>query len=285
MPPLLVLLYAVACATMSVNSGAPALRASPKALRALRDLGLVGERVRELQDAVRPAAEQGYASLPAQVGDLSTLQSILNNGAASLEEALSELSATLKSATSDDPLAPAPASPSSLKALCDEASSLHRKVKKQREYILVLEEQEGGAAERTRAIFDELDSDGSGEIEWTEFQAGAAALLPDPSALLKDPSYATELHEQFVRADSDGSSSLSYDEFVVMMSSLSDDSLGQLVRRRRGSKLARGASSALERLAAHSSLLSDDPRAFGSRLCSASPSPKACRACWPSRCR
>lgn len=33
-------------------------KASPLALRALRDLAIVSEQLREMQDAVRPAAEQ-----------------------------------------------------------------------------------------------------------------------------------------------------------------------------------------------------------------------------------
>jgi hypothetical protein len=150
----------------------------------------------------------------------------------SLAGSLGELTAAIEAASRSAP-APLPlattseaAAPASLKTLCEQATRLHRTVQKQREYILVLEEQEGGAAERTREVFDGLDTDGNGQLEWSEFEAGAAALL-SPDAL-KDATYTQELKEAFERADASNDASLSYEEFVTLMSSMRDDQLGPL---------------------------------------------------------
>ena len=229
---LLPLFITTASAAVRVTVGAnSALRASPLGLRALRDLGLVSQQLRELQELVQPAAEQGCKA-PTQASEIASLRAVLDGGIVSLTGSLGELTASIEAASRSAP-APLPlattseaAAPASLKTLCEQASRLHRTVQKQREYILVLEEQEGGAAERTREVFDGLDTDGNGQLEWSEFEAGAAALL-SPDAL-KDATYTQELKEAFERADAGNDASLSYEEFVTLMSSMRDDQLGPL---------------------------------------------------------
>ncbi|KOO29549.1 hypothetical protein Ctob_003478, partial [Chrysochromulina tobinii] len=229
---LLPLFFTTASAAVRVTVGAnSALRASPLGLRALRDLGLVSQQLRELQELVQPAAEQGCKA-PTQASEIASLRAVLDGGIVSLTGSLGELTASIEAASRSAP-APLPlattseaAAPASLKTLCEQASRLHRTVQKQREYILVLEEQEGGAAERTREVFDGLDTDGNGQLEWSEFEAGAAALL-SPDAL-KDATYTQELKEAFERADAGNDASLSYEEFVTLMSSMRDDQLGPL---------------------------------------------------------
>ena len=68
-------------------------RASPQALRALRDIALVGEHLRELEAAVQPAAEFGAAMVPLETAaELSELSSSFRSGTTALYDSLGALS-------------------------------------------------------------------------------------------------------------------------------------------------------------------------------------------------
>lgn len=204
-------------------------------------MALVGEQLCELQDAVRPVAEQGY-SLVTQTQELSSLSGVLDCGTSALAQSLSELSATVQrsacDATGSDEGAAtskswagsgrmhATAKSDSLDDLRSAATTLHQQVREQRQLLLLLKEQESGAAERTRDAFDQLDSNGDGELQWEEFEAAAAVWLSAGRA--QDPSYRQELRAQFESADADGSASLSYEEFVTLMASVRGDAIGPL---------------------------------------------------------
>lgn len=201
----------------------------PSALRVLRDLAVIGEQTRELQAAVRPVAENGYA----EASNFGAIATALDGRAASIADSLKELTANMQ----DNTAAGAPEAkaasqlvdtdqPVTLLSLRQDASKLHRQVQEQRQVILLLEEQESGDEERTRAAFDQIDINGDGELQWEEFKEAAAALLAVGKA--QNPVYQQELRGQFARADSDGSSSLSYQEFVALMASLRGDALGPL---------------------------------------------------------
>ena len=120
-------------------------RASPLALRTLRDIAVVGARLGEMQEAVRPAAEYGT-----DAGDeLRTLSSTLNASTAEMVSSLQALQLMVQKTRFDSRLLQEPAQPAEgLKALRGQASTLHRQIDEQRELLLLLEEQESGAASR-----------------------------------------------------------------------------------------------------------------------------------------
>lgn len=194
-----------------------------------------------MRGSLRSYIPQGY-SLSTQAEELSSLLKSLDNGSGSLVTSLGDLSRAVARSAVDAaaagesppqqlpqrPLSDAKdgsgerseverlavvgtrSKPESLKVLRDTANRLHADVRRKREMILLLEEQESGAAERTRAAFDQIDINGDGELQWEEFVASATALLSAGEAL--GPSYKQSLRAQFVAADTDESSSLSYSE-------------------------------------------------------------------------
>ena len=159
-------------------------RASPLALRSLRDLALVSAQLRELQGAVQPAAESS-SSLPAQARELAALQTALDQGTSTLSTSLRALQlAVQKSAlntaieedggsggATDDDAQEARGSGGSgsggesLKSLVERASQLQQQVAEQRTLLLLLEEQGSGSDERTREAFALLDTNDDGELQ------------------------------------------------------------------------------------------------------------------------
>jgi phage-related tail protein len=96
---LLPLFFTTASAAVRVTVGAnSALRASPLGLRALRDLGLVSQQLRELQELVQPAAEQGCKA-PTQASEIASLRAVLDGGIVSLTGSLGELTASIEAAS------------------------------------------------------------------------------------------------------------------------------------------------------------------------------------------
>ena len=139
------LMLALALAAVALSAGpARPVRASPYALKALRDIALVGENIRELQAAVQPAAEQGFSS----TDQLSSLSSVLESGTGRLVTSLDSLSAavnTYEAATPPSPpateadlddaaaLVGMASKPASLKSLTEQASKLHQLVDEERQ--------------------------------------------------------------------------------------------------------------------------------------------------------
>lgn len=235
-------------------------RASPYALRALRDMALVQEQLWELQAAVQPAAEQGYALSSASAQELSALSSTIDQGTGALTRSVETLSVAVQksalisseavpslprppaadavaaAAKNDGDTGPAssdsqdtaqlPSAPISLKALTAQASRLHQTVEEERQLMLVLEEEESGAATRTREMFESIDINGDGDIQFDEFEAAAAALLN--VNVVTEEKVQLELRSRFEEADRDRSGSLCYEEFVNLMSSLKGDAIGPL---------------------------------------------------------
>ena len=91
-----------------------------------------------------------------------------------------------------------------LKALRGQASTLHRQIDEQRELLLLLEEQESGAASRTTALFNYIDTNGDGWIQLDEFEevAGQFSLLTLGEA--QKAQLRAELVARFKEADADG---------------------------------------------------------------------------------
>jgi hypothetical protein len=105
----------------------------------------------------------------------------------------------------DSRLLQEPAQPAEgLKALRGQASTLHRQIDEQRELLLLLEEQESGAASRTTALFNYIDTNGDGWIQLDEFEevAGQFSLLTLGEA--QKAQLRAELVARFKEADADG---------------------------------------------------------------------------------
>ena len=219
-------------------------------MRALRDLALVSDQLRELQAAVAPAAEQIPSALSsATAHELASLSSTLEAGTGSLSDSLSALSVAVQKtalieAEDEDasdaaaaavaasksgrlaPGGPRPKRASDLKSLTGEASRLHATVEKARQLLLLLEEQESGQATRTLEMFNAIDINADGELQYDEFEESAAALLN--VGALEEATVQQELRSRFDAADKDNSGSLNYDEFTALMSSLKGDAVGPL---------------------------------------------------------
>ena len=228
-------------------------RASPLALRTLRDIAVVGARLGEMQQAVRPAAEYGT-----DAGDeLRTLSSTLNASTAEMVSSLQALQLMVQKTRFDSRLLQEPAQPAEgLKALRGQASTLHRQIDEQRELLLLLEEQESGAASRTTALFNYIDTNGDGWIQLDEFEevAGQFSLLTLGEA--QKAQLRAELVARFKEADADGArrrairrrailrrqnplspepslrragnEKLCFDEFTRLLAALKGDALGPL---------------------------------------------------------
>ena len=228
-------------------------RASPLALRTLRDIAVVGARLGEMQQAVRPAAEYGT-----DAGDeLWTLSSTLNASTAEMVSSLQALQLMVQKTRFDSRLLQEPAQPAEgLKALRGQASTLHRQIDEQRELLLLLEEQESGAASRTTALFNYIDTNGDGWIQLDEFEevAGQFSLLTLGEA--QKAQLRAELVARFKEADADGArrrairrrailrrqnplspepslrragnEKLCFDEFTRLLAALKGDALGPL---------------------------------------------------------
>ena len=75
---------------------------------------------------------------------------------------------------------------------------------------------------RLQEVFDELDTDGSDDLDYDELKKALGAYGVDLS--LK------ELKEIWVKADKDASSGISFDEFVEAVSKLEDKKLKSRIR-------------------------------------------------------
>merc|ERR1719478_2067046 len=129
----------------------------------------------------------------------------------------------------DSRLLQEPAQPAEgLKALRGQASTLHRQIDEQRELLLLLEEQESGAASRTTALFNYIDTNGDGWIQLDEFEevAGQFSLLTLGEA--QKAQLRAELVARFKEADADGNEKLCFDEFTRLLAALKGDALGPL---------------------------------------------------------
>ena len=73
---------------------------------------------------------------------------------------------------------------------------------------------ESGAASRTKAAFDQIDTNGDGELSFIEFEAGAKALLHVGAT--DDSQLRAELRSRFDAADTNKSGKLCYAEFVEL---------------------------------------------------------------------
>ena len=208
------------------------VRASPYALKALRDLALLTDQLSELRSAVQPAAEQGEYALSGRPTELASLSSTLDVGTGKLSASLDSLANAMRSAPTEEKASGAEAEggasggPASLKSLTLEASRLHQLVDEERQLIAILEEQESGTASRTRAAFDQIDADGDGELTFAEFEEGAKALLHVGAT--QDSSLRAEMEARFSSADTDASGSLNYSEFVTLLQSLRGEALEPL---------------------------------------------------------
>ena len=211
------------------------VRASPYALKALRDLALLTDQLSELRSAVQPAAEQGeYALSRGPSSELASLSSTLDAGTGKLSASLDSLAKAMRAVPTEEKVGSAEAEggaggaggPASLKTLTLEASRLHQLVDEERQLIAILEEQESGTASRTRAAFDQIDADGNGELTFAEFEEGAKALLHVGAT--QDSSLRAEMEARFSSADTDKSGSLNYSEFVTLLQSLRGEALEPL---------------------------------------------------------
>ena len=212
------------------------VRASPYALKALRDLALLTDQLSELRSAVQPAAEQGeYALSRGPSSELASLSSTLDAGTGKLSASLDSLAKAMRAQpTTEEKVGSAEVEggaggaggPASLKTLTLEASRLHQLVDEERQLIAILEEQESGTASRTRAAFDQIDADGNGELTFAEFEEGAKALLHVGAT--QDSSLRAEMEARFSSADTDKSGSLNYSEFVTLLQSLRGEALEPL---------------------------------------------------------
>ena len=212
------------------------VRASPYALKALRDLALLTDQLSELRSAVQPAAEQGeYALSRGPSSELASLSSTLDAGTGKLSASLDSLAKAMRAQPPTEEKvgsaeveggAGGAGGPASLKTLTLEASRLHQLVDEERQLIAILEEQESGTASRTRAAFDQIDADGNGELTFAEFEEGAKALLHVGAT--QDSSLRAEMEARFSSADTDKSGSLNYSEFVTLLQSLRGEALEPL---------------------------------------------------------
>jgi len=82
----------------------------------------------------------------------------------------------------------------------------------------LIKEREG--VDRYRKIFEEIDVDGSGELDFDEFVDAYKKINPDVSL--------TQLEQMFKEADLDGGGTLDFDEFVQMAKMPHVDVLGKL---------------------------------------------------------
>ena len=197
-------------------------RASPLALRTLRDIAVVGARLGEMQQAVRPAAEYGT-----DAGDeLRTLSSTLNASTAEMVSSLQALQLMVQKTRFDSRLLQEPAQPAEgLKALRGQASTLHRQIDEQRELLLLLEEQESGSLERAREVFSLMDVNNDGEVSEEEFLRGMTALL----TLGKDEieRLRADVADRF-RKGAGGKGTMHFDLFCEFLASLKGDAIGPL---------------------------------------------------------
>ena len=135
------LLFASSVA-LKLSARAPT-RASPHALRALRDLALVGEQLRELRAAVLPAAEQ---SMLPSIDELSALSLSLESGTDQLSASVGALCLSMQATAREASVETVPAAtrspgteptmrgkPASLKDMRLQASRLHQLVDEERQ--------------------------------------------------------------------------------------------------------------------------------------------------------
>jgi Ca2+-binding EF-hand superfamily protein len=85
------------------------------------------------------------------------------------------------------------------------------------------------AAQKTRLqeVFDELDTDGSDDLDYTELKAALQTCGVDISL--------AELKKIWIRADKDASSGISFDEFVAAVENLDDPNLRDKLTKEDGS--------------------------------------------------
>ena len=193
-----------------------ASRASPMALRALRDLALTSSKVMALQEAMLPLAQGGW--MPDAT--LSNLASSLAADSSDLTASLDTLALSVSRLSSMENARPVPETetpPQTLKSLQGSAVRLHRQVERQRDLLLLLDTR--STDETTRAAFAELDKDTNGQLELAEFLEGAAELGIGSEADLR-----AQLERRFRMADVDGSNSLDYAEFASLITALREES-------------------------------------------------------------
>ena len=215
---------------LTSNKPARPVAASPYTLKTLRDLALVNDQLREAAAAVQPAAA-AFALSDASVKELAALGASLQTSTSQLASSLGALSAAVKGGAADaprvalDPLVrdDEVSTPASLKSLTLQASRLHQQVAEERQLIEILEEKERGAASRTRDAFEQIDTNGDGELTFTEFENGAKALLSSSDLAMQ-----AELQSRFDKADTTGSGTLGYEEFVQLITGLQAEAIGPL---------------------------------------------------------
>jgi len=109
-----------------------------------------------------------------------------------------------------------------------EAMRLHHLVETQQQQILLLEEQVSGEArQRAKQVFDLIDVNGDGRLQYREFQEAAPKLILTFAAV-SESKFNKTLSALFKAADTNSDGELDFDEFVTMLSKLRAESLDPL---------------------------------------------------------
>lgn len=221
--------------TLFVSSGVLrpfAPRASPLALRALRDLALVDESLAEAQAAVRPVAEFGTTPAAAAPVDFEALTEGLSQAVGEISSSMRAVAALTDDSTFGDEafanVAAAPLPP--MEELRGRAVKLQRQVEEQRLLLTLIESEKEEREARARDLFDAIDVNGNGMLEVDEFVDAAQALLN--SGLAANAEYRAalkaELAARFAQADTDGNGTLSFGEFFELLTSLKGNASNSL---------------------------------------------------------
>ena len=209
-----------------------AQRASPLALRTLRDVAILDDITAEITSVVKPIAEYGLQ--PPSAVDLSgltgTLLSELDDLPSRLR-AIESLGAPVQGAENSSLLVAS--KPEDLASLRKQATRLQRQVEEQRVLVSLLVDKEQDAEERAHEIFSQIDANSDGAIEFDEFEGAARMLLSfrpkdniGPGTL--DRNLKAQMRERFDEADLDGDGTLCFDEFFAMVRGLKGNALGPL---------------------------------------------------------
>ncbi|KAL1528548.1 hypothetical protein AB1Y20_009891 [Prymnesium parvum] len=201
-------------------------RASPFAIRALRDMALLEDALCAFSATLKPTADYGLPPKPHRLSDASAR---LLSAAEGLTERVRAVE-TLVRTEEDGKGSPfvAAGKPQDLQALRKSATRLQQQVEEQRILIALIEGRGQESTTRAREIFDQIDVNGDGKLELEEFEGAARSLLTFQNEGGLGHALRTELRARFQQADTDENGSLSFDEFVVMLRQLQGNALGPL---------------------------------------------------------
>lgn len=201
-------------------------RASPFALRTLRDVAVAEDALWSLTTALRPLAEFGIRPAPNQLSSLtaSLMESV---------EGLPDRLRAVESFASDGQTAITTTlvqagEPEGLQSMQRKATLLQQQVEEQRILISLIEGRDQDSETSAREIFEQIDANGDGKLELEEFEGAARSLLTFREEGAQEGALKAELRARFAQADTDGNGTLSFEEFVVMLRELKGNALGPL---------------------------------------------------------